>query len=139
MQYSNLNLLRELRVQEKALEARINEVMPAAVQEAVKALASKGLDRGEFGLLGVGTFQVQRTDVLDFKDYNRYKDPEAVEWRKKKKDKDKYQKHAKACTATMDGLIKTYFQLHPDAEPDEVKLVLKVILGKPAEEADVTI
>ena len=139
MQYSNLNLLRELRVQEKALEARIIEVMPAAAEEAVKALASKGLDRGEFGIIGIGTFQLQVTDVFDFKDYNRYKNPEAVAWRAKNKDKEALQKQAKACTAAMNGFMKTFIELYPEKEPDEVKVVLKVITDKPAEDAEITI
>ena len=61
MQTTNLSLLRELRTQEKALKARIDEIMPAAADEAVTVLASQGLDRGEFEVPAIGTFQLQRT------------------------------------------------------------------------------
>lgn len=138
MQTTNLELLRELRIQEKTLKARIDEISDAATEEAVAILASKHLDRGEFGILGLGVFQLQRTDVFNLDDYNKYKSAEAVAWRAKNKDKKELQKQAKACTAAMDGFLKTFTELNPDKEPDEVKIVLKVIADKPAEEAEVT-
>ncbi|MBQ2541227.1 MAG: hypothetical protein II551_06245 [Paludibacteraceae bacterium] len=87
----------------------------------------QGLDRGEFDVEGVGKFQLQRTDVFHLEDFNRYKGEEAVGWRAKAKEKLRLQNLVKACTATMAGLLKTFVELNPDKEPDEVKLVLKVI------------
>lgn len=139
MQTTNLSLLRSLRIQEKAIKAQIDSISDAAADEAVTILASKGLDRGEFGILGLGVFQLQVTDVFDLKDYNKYKSPEAVAWRAKNKEKTEFQKQAKACTAAMDGFLKTFVELNPDKEPDEVKFVLKVIADKPAEDAEITI
>ena len=127
MQTENLKLLRSLRTQEKAIKARIDEISPLAADEAVAILAEQGLDRGEFDVDGVGTFQLQRTDVFNLADYNKYKGEEAVNWRKEAKKKCKNQGLVKACTAAMAGFLKTFVELNPDKEPDEIKLTVKVI------------
>ena len=127
MNTENLKLLRELRTQEKAIKARIDEITPLAADEAVAILAEKGQDRGEFDVDGVGTFQLQRTDVFNLADYNKYKGEEAVNWRSEAKKKVKAQSLVKACTAAMNGHLKTYIELNPDKEPDEIKLTVKVI------------
>ena len=127
MQNDNLKLLRELRNQEKAIKASIDQVSPEACNEAVAILAAKGLDRGEFEVEGVGTFQLQRTDVFDFSDYNKYKQEQAVKWRENAKEKVKEQNLVKARTAVMAGYVKTFVELYPDKEPDDVKLTVKVI------------
>ena len=127
MQTENLKLLRDLRTQEKALKARIDSISDAAADEAVAILAAKGQDRGEFDVEGVGTFQLQRTDVFNLADYNKYKGEEAVNWRAKAKDKLRLQNLVKARTAVMAGYVKTFVELYPDKEPDEVKLTVRVI------------
>ena len=127
MQTENLKLLRSLRTQEKAIKARIDEITPLAANEAVAILASKGLDRGEFDVDGVGSFQLQRTDVFNLADYNKYKGEEAVNWRKEAKKKCKNQGLVKASTAAMAGFLKTFVELNPDKQPDEIKLTVKVI------------
>ena len=127
MNTNNLKLLRSLRTQEKAIKARIDEISPKAADEAVAILAEQGLDRGEFDVDGVGTFQLQRTDVFNLADYNKYKGEEAVNWRAKAKEKLRLQNLAKACTAAMAGFLKTFTELNPDKEPDEIKLTVKVI------------
>ena len=119
--------LRTLRTQEKAIKARIDEISPKAADEAVAILAEKGQDRGEFEVDGLGKFQLQRTDVFDLTDYNKYKGEEAVGYRKEAKKKIKAQSLVKACTAAMNGHLKTYIELNPDKEPDEIKLTVKVI------------
>ena len=124
---TNLATLRSLRTQEKAIKARIDEITPLAANEAVAILAEKGLDRGEFEVEGVGTFQLQRTDIFNLADYNKYKGEEAVNWRSEAKKKIKAQNAAKACTASMAGFLKTFVELNPDKEPDEIKLTVKVI------------
>lgn len=123
----NLKLLRSLRTQEKAIKARIDSITDAAADEAVAILAEQGLDRGEFDVDGVGTFQLQRTDVFNLADYNKYKGEEAVNWRKEAKKKCKNQGLVKACTAAMAGFLKTFVELNPDKQPDEIKLTVKVI------------
>ena len=127
MNTENLKLLRELRTQEKAIKAQIDAVSDAATAEAVAILAEKGQDRGEFEVEGVGSFQLQRTDVFNLADYNKYKGEEAVKWRLEAKKKIKAQNAAKACTASMAGFLKTFVELNPDKEPDEIKLTVKVI------------
>jgi hypothetical protein len=127
METKNLKELRELRSQEKAIKARIDLVSPAATQEAVAILAAKGLDRGEFDVEGVGTFQLQRTDVFDFTDYHKYKEEQAVKWRENAREKVKEQNAVKARTAVMAGYVNTFKELYPDKEPDEINLVVKCI------------
>ena len=127
MQTENLKALCELRTQEKALKSRIDQVSDAATTEAVAILAEQGLDRGEFTIPNVGTFQLQRTDVYDFADHKKYKGEQAVSWRKEAKQKLHHQSLVKACTASMAGFDKTFLKLNPDKEPDEIKLTLKVI------------
>jgi hypothetical protein len=127
MQTENLETLRSLRNQEKAIKAQIDTVIDAATNEAVACLAEQGFDRGEFEVPGVGKFQLQRTDVFNLADYNKYKSEEAVNWRAKAKEKLRLQNLVKACTASMAGFLKTFTELNPDKEPDEIKLTVKVI------------
>ena len=127
MQYSNLQLLRDLRNQEKAIKASIDEISTKATDEAVAILAAQGLDRGEFTIPDVGTFQLQRTDVFDFADYNKYKQEQAVKWRENAREKLKEQNCVKARTAIMAGYVETFKQLYPDKQPDDIKLTVKVI------------
>ena len=123
----NLAALRELRIQEKAIKASIDSISDAATQEAVDILAAKGQEKGEFEIEGVGTFQLQRTDVFNLADHNKYKGEEAVNWRAKAKEKLRLQNLVKGCTASMAGFLKTFIDLNPDKEPDEIKLTVKVI------------
>ncbi len=127
MQTQNLKELRELRTQEKAIKAQIDQVIDAATEEAVACLAEQGLDRGEFNVPGVGKFQLQRTEVFDFADYHKYQQEQAVKWRENAKEKVKEQNLVKARTAVMAGYVKTFVELYPDKEPDEIKLTVKVI------------
>ena len=127
MQTTNLQSLRTLRTQEKALKAQIDSISDAATSEAVAILAEKGLEKGEFTIPGVGTFQLQRTDVFNLADYNKYKGEEAVNWRKEAKKKCKNQGLVKACTAAMAGFLKTFVELNPDKQPDEIKLTVKCV------------
>jgi len=127
MQTENLKLLRELRTQEKAIKAQIDSISDAATTEAVAILAAEGKDRGEFTIPDLGTFQLQRTDVFDFADYNKYKQEQAVKWRENAREKVKEQNLVKARTALMNGYVKTFVELYPDKQPDEIKLTVKVI------------
>ena len=126
MQTENLKALRELRIQEKAIKASIDSISDAATSEAVAILAAQGLVKGEFEIDGQ-KFQLQRTDVYDLADHKKYKGEEAVNWRAKAKEKLRLQNLVKGCTASMAGFLKTFIDLNPDKEPDEVKLTVKVI------------
>ncbi len=127
METTNLQQLRELRIQEKAIKARIDEISTAATNEAVAILAAQGLERGEFEVEGVGAFQLQRTDVFNLLDSKKYKGEQAVGYRKETKKKTIAQGLVKACTAAMSGFLKTFIELNPDKEPDEIKLTLKCL------------
>ena len=127
MKTDNLKELRELRNQEKTIKARIDEISTEVTNEAVAILAAKGLEKGEFEIEGVGTFQLQRTEVFDFADYHKYQQEQAVKWRENAKEKLKEQNLVKARTAVMNGYMKTFVELYPDKEPDEVKLTVKVV------------
>jgi len=127
MKANNLKELRELRNQEKAIKARIDEISGKATEEAVAILAAKGLEKGEFEVEGVGRFQLQRTESFDFSDYHKYQQEQAVKWRENAKEKVKEQNLVKARTAVMNGYVKTFVELYPDKEPDEIKLTVKVV------------
>ena len=122
----NLKELRELRIQEKAIKARIDAVSNDAAQEALAILAAEGKDRGEFEIDGQ-KFQLQRTDVFNFSDFHRYPQEQAVKWRENAKEKVREQNLVKARTAVMNGYMKTFVELYPDKEPDEIKLTVKVV------------
>ena len=127
MKANNLKELRELRNQEKAIKARIDEISTEATNEAMAILAAKGQEKGEFEVEGVGKFQLQRTEVFDFADYHKYQQEQAVKWRENAKEKVKEQNLVKARTAVMAGYVKTFVELYPDKEPDEIKLTVKVV------------
>ena len=127
MQYPNLKLLHALRTQEKALKARIDEILSEAADEAVEILAAKGLDRGEFTVPGLGNYQLQRTEVIDMTDYNRYKGEDAKRWRQKKAAQDQSKKYTSALTREMKGIVEAFVAQHPEWEPDDVKLTVKCL------------
>ena len=122
MKYTNLSELRELRNTIKAAEARIDQISDAATAEAV-ALAPNG---GEFTLDG-HRFQLQRTEVIDMSNYNRYKDEEAKRWRQKKAAQDQAKKYSSALTKEMKGIVDAFVAQHPDWQPDELKLTVKCL------------
>ena len=125
--YENLKELRTLRAEEKAIKARINEIAGAAAQEAVNILAAEGRDRGQFTTPDGSTFQLQRTDVYDLTDYNKYKGEDCIIWRETLSRKRELQEQVKGYTAKMDGLLKSWQSNHKDWEPDEVQLTVKVV------------
>lgn len=125
--YKNLMELRTLRAEEKAIKARINEIAGAAAQEAVDILAAEGRDRGQFTTPDGSTFQLQRTDVFDLTDYNKYKGEDPILWRYCLLEKNDLQARIKGYTAKMDGLLKSWQTKHKDWEPDEVQLTVKVV------------
>ena len=127
MNTTNLKELRELRNQEKAIKARIDEISTEATNEAVAILAEKGLEKGEFEVEGIGKFQLQRTEIFDFADYHKYQQEQAVKWSENAKEKVKEQNLVKARTAVMAGYVNTFVELYPDKEPDEIKMTVKVI------------
>jgi hypothetical protein len=123
METKNLKELRELRAQEKAIKARIDEISGEAAKEALE-IAPEG---GEFEVEGVGTFQLQLTEVFDFSNHHRYKGEDAVRWREKKAAQDQAKKYSAALTKEMKGIVDAFVAQNPDWEPDEIKATVKVI------------
>ena len=124
---TNLKEMRSLRNTIKACEARINEISDAATNEAVAILAKHNLDRGEFSDEDGQRYQLQRTDIFDMANYNRYKTEDAVRWRQKKAAQDQARKYSAALTREMKGITDAFVAQHPDWQPDDIKLVLKVL------------
>jgi len=124
---TNLKEMRSLRNTIKACEARINEISDAATNEAVAILAKHNLDRGEFSDEDGQRYQLQRTDIFDMANYNRYKTEDAVRWRQKKEAQDQARKYSAALTREMKGITDAFVAQHPDWQPDGFNLVLKVL------------
>ena len=119
---NNLKELRELRNQEKAIKARIDEISDEATQEAV-AIAPDG---GEFEVDGQ-KYQLQRTEVIDMMNSRRYKGEDAKRWRSLAGQRDFAKKTASAYTKEMGAIVKAFVATHPAWEADEIKLTVKVI------------
>ena len=117
-----LKELRELRNQEKAIKARIDEISDEATQEAV-AIAPDG---GEFEVEGQ-KYQLQRTEVIDMMNSRRYKGEDARRWSSLAGQRDFAKKTASAYTKEMGAIVKAFVATHPDWEADEIKLTVKVI------------
>lgn len=116
-----LQEMRQLRNTIKQAEARIVEISDQAIKEALTYT-----DKGEFIHEGQ-KYQLQRTDVFDFSNYNRYKGQDAIRWREKKEAQSQARKYSAALTKEMDAIIKSFIAMHPDWTPDETKLIIKVI------------
>ena len=114
--------LHALRMQEKAIKARIEQIHEAAEQEAL-TLAPEG---GEFTCEGL-SFQLQLTEVLDMSNTHRYKTKEAIAWRQKKAAQDQAKNYVQALTKEMAALVKSFRQTHPNWQPDERKLTVKCL------------
>ena len=119
---NNLKELRELRNQEKAIKARIDEISDEATQEAV-AIAPDG---GEFEVDGQ-KYQLQRTEVIDMMNSRRYKGEDAKRWRSLAGQRDFAKKTASAYSKEMGAIVKAFVATHRDWEADEIKLTVKVI------------
>ena len=127
METENLILLRALRNEERNIKARIDAVCDAATAEAVAILASENKEQGEFTLDNGFKYQLQRTEVLDMANFNRYKGEDAKRWRSLQEQRDFAKQTAAAYTKEMGAIVKAFAATHPDWEPDEIKLTVKVI------------
>ena len=101
MQTENLKLLRELRTQEKAIKAEITRVKPLAEEEA-KIIQPDG---GKFTIDGIGDFVLDKDPVLNIE---KSTSEEAIEYRKKEKERDGYRRLASDLTTKMSGLLKAF-------------------------------
>ena len=125
MQTENIELLRSLRIQEKALKAQIDIVKTLAVEEA-KNLAPE--DGGKFTIDGVGDFILDVVPVYDLADYRRYKEEEAKEWRCNRREQRAARTMASSFTASMRTLMNNFIKRYrATKEPDSIDYNLKCV------------
>ena len=117
METTNLKQLRELRAQEKAIKARINEISTAASNEAVAILAAQGLEKGKFTLEGIGDFVLDKDPILEkdpenpndtAPDIHTSRDENAVNYRKHLKEQKGYKTQAASLTKTIKGFYDAF-------------------------------
>ena len=126
MNTQNLLELRTLRLQEKAIKARIEQISDDATKEALSILARDNKDHGELTADG-HKFQVQMTTVIDMSDFRRYKGEDAIRWRAKKEAQDQSKKYSAALTKEMKAITDGFIAMHPDWTPDDTKVTIKCI------------
>ena len=125
MQTENLKLLRELRIQEKAIKAQIDIVKPLAIEEA-KNLAPE--DGGKFSIDEVGDFVLDVVPVYDLADYRRYKEEEAKQWRCNRREQRAARTMASSYTASMRTQMNNFIKLYrATKEPDSIDYSLKCV------------
>lgn len=121
----NLAALRELRIQEKALKAAIDQVLPLAKDEAIIITANQG---GKFSIDGVGDFILDVVPVYDLSDYRRYKEEEAKQWRSDKREQRAARTMASSFTASMRTLMNNFIKRYrATKEPDSIDYSLKCV------------
>lgn len=113
MKTENLEKMRELRTQEKAIKAGIEDVKPLAIEEA-KVLQPEG---GKFSVEGVGEFILEVAPILEkdpdnendtAPDINTSHDESAVAYRKNLKEQKGYKTKAGALTKTIKGFYDAF-------------------------------
>jgi len=111
---TNLAALRDLRIQEKAIKAQIETVLPLAKEEAILITANQG---GKFTVEGVGDFTLDVVPILvkdpdnendTAPDIFTSRDESAVNYRKKLKEQNGYKAQASALTKTIKGFYETF-------------------------------
>ena len=114
MQTENIELLRSLRIQEKALKAAIDQVLPLAKNEAIIITANQG---GKFTIDGVGDFVLDVNPILEKDPENpndtapdifTSRDENAVAYRKNLKEQNGYKAQASALTKTIKGFYDAF-------------------------------
>ncbi|MBO4362031.1 MAG: hypothetical protein J5823_04525 [Paludibacteraceae bacterium] len=127
MATQNLHELHALRDQEKAVKARIELVKAEALSEAKAYLAEQDRISGEFTVPDVGTFCVDHEDIYYLHDGQRYKQPEAVRWRRLRRQWQDAKNVTSGLTIQMKTELELFIANHPDLVPDETKDTIKVI------------
>ena len=110
----NLTLLRSLRIQEKAVKANIEDILPLAKDEAILITANQG---GKFTVEGVGEFTLDVIPILEkdpdnpndtAPDINTSRDENAVNYRKNLREQKGYKAQASAMTKTIKGFYDAF-------------------------------
>ena len=114
MNTENLKLLRELRIQEKAIKAQLDIVKPLAEDEAKIITANQG---GKFTVEGVGDFVLDVNPILEKDPENpndtapdifTSRDESAIAYRKNLKEQNGYKAQASALTKTIKGFYDAF-------------------------------
>ena len=103
METENLKALRKLRMEDKAIKARIETIKPLAIEEA-KNIQPKG---GLFEVEGLGEFVLDKIPVLDIAKSNA---KDAVEYRKLGREQKTYKDKAAELTKKMKGYLESFKQ-----------------------------
>lgn len=120
MNYSNLLELRELRNQEKAIKARIDEISTEAINEAVAILAARGEIKGKFLVEG-HHFELRRAETFDFVGKpQKYTMAEGVAFRQKTAEQTVLKAQSAAITKVLKTLRDNFPALHPNITPDSI-------------------
>jgi hypothetical protein len=120
MNYSNLLELRELRNQEKAIKARIDEISTEATNEAVVILAAQGEIKGKFLVEG-HHFELRRAETFDFVGKpQKYTMAEGVAFRQKTAEQTVLKAQSAAITKVLKTLRDNFPALHPNINPDSI-------------------
>lgn len=119
---------RALRRLIKACEQRIDERSDEAVQQATEILAAENKSQGEF-VYNNHKYQIEvKPDYSEFiNEPQKYTQEECVDYRYQNKVRERNRIAAKACTVNMAADVKTYRINHPDWEPANNTVTLKVI------------
>ena len=124
MKADNLKELRELRNQEKAIKARIDEISTEATNEAVAILAAKGEQKGKF-LVDGHHFELRRAETFDFIGKpQKYTMPEGVAFRQKTAEQQVLKAQAASITKVLKTLRDNFPTLHPNIAPDSVEFTV---------------
>ena len=109
----NIELLRSLRIQEKAIKAEITRVKPLAEDEA-KLIQPDG---GKFTIDGIGDFVLDKDPILEkdpenpndtAPDINTSHDENARNYRKNLREQNGYKAQASALTKTIKGFYDAF-------------------------------
>ena len=113
MKTENLKKLRELRMEEKAIKASIETVLPLAKEEA-KLIHPEG---GKFSIEGIGEFVMDVNPILEkdpenpndtAPDIHTSRDENAINYRKNLKEQNGYKAQASALTKSIKGFYDAF-------------------------------
>ena len=119
----NLEKLRELRIQEKEIKARILEVKDLAIKEAREQVT-----KGKFISPEGHTYILEREDTYDMVGKpQKYTMPEAVIYRRKNSEQVELKKQSSVLTKDMKAIKEAFPIAHPNILPDEVTYNVKCL------------
>ena len=115
---AHLEALRALRIEEKAIKARIDLILPLAKQEAIAITDNKG---GKFPVEGVGEFILdvnpifEKTSPIDpVPDIRTSRDEDAVNYRENVREQNKLKAKSKALAKSIKGFYDAFKAKYKD-------------------------